>query len=182
MSKFYFLLWLKWVIRLTAGSVVGSFLLSLFVVIYVYLNNDMQSLNTEITKALFLVFKFWFALLWNFTLLVTLFRSLKHPFNQCYDGYQMKLLTCVKKDEGMYIKDVLYGDLIRVWRKWLMLIIWIVAIEMIVAVVISKVFSSYSAVFDWFNVYILYFFILVAGYFSFMLLASRCKLVKIKKC
>ena len=94
----------------------------------------------------------------------------------------MRLLTCTKIQESSYIESVGYGDIVRVWRKWLMLIIWMVGVEMIIAVVLNKLFTSDSAVFDWFNIYLLYAFVLVSGYISFILLTSRCKLVKVKKC
>ena len=142
----------------------------------------MQTLNKEVYTALFDIFKFWFSVLWNFTLLIALFRSLKYIFNTCHDGYKLVLHTCIQRSKSEVIEFVGYGDLIKVWRKWLMLIMWLVGVQMIFAMIFFMLFTSMSAIFDWFNIYILYAFVLVAGYFSFILLSVRCRLVKVKKC
>ncbi len=51
-------------------------------------------LNRDVMDALLDLFIFWFALAWNLTLLISLFRGVKHLFNRCYEGYVLKLLTC----------------------------------------------------------------------------------------
>ena len=168
--------------RITVCSLVLASLSSLLVTAFIYMNQGMQTLNQEMYKALFDVFKFWFSVLWNFTILIALFRSLKYIFNSCYGGYKLVLQTCIKKSESQIIEPVGYGDLLKVWRKWLMLIIWLVGVEMIMAVLFTMFFTSFNAIFDWFNIYVLYTFILVSGYFSFVLLSVRCRLVKVKKC
>lgn len=182
MSKFYLLLWLKWIFRVTVCSVVLASIFSFVVTGFIYVHQGMQTLDKEVYIALFNIFKFWFSILWNFTILVALFRSLKYIFNACHDGYKLLLNTCVKNENSEVIDFVGYGDLIKVWRKWLMLIIWIVGIQMILAVIFFMLFTSMSNIFDWFNIYVLFAFVLVAGYFSFILLSVRCKLVKVKRC
>ena len=146
----------------------------------------MKPLESEIIRALIAIFKFWFALSWSFALLIILFRSLKYIFNICVGEYRFELLTCPveeKKDESReVIADIGYGDLLKVWRKWFMLLIWMVAAQMIVALIVMKLFSSYENIFDWFNIYLLYLFILIAGYFSFIVLSMKCKKVRISKC
>ena len=94
----------------------------------------------------------------------------------------MKLNRCMKKEKSETIDVVGYGDIKAVWRKWLMLMIWLVGAQMIIALVFTKLFTSYEAIFDWFSIYVLYAFILLAGYISFILLSSRCRLVAIKRC
>ncbi|WP_226966418.1 hypothetical protein [Sulfurimonas sediminis] len=96
------------------------------------------------------------------------------------------LLGCSKEETneeaGKTIDKIGYGDLLKVWRKWFMLMIWTVAGEMIVAVIVMKLFSSYESVFTWFNMYVLHIFILIAGFFSFIVLSVKCKKVQVKKC
>lgn len=180
MTRFYLLLWVRWVVRVTLCSVGLALLFSLFVTFYLYLKQGVPTLDNEVWSALFQIFKFWFFILWNFTLLIALFRSLKYIFNQCNASYKLVLFTCQK--QGSSIEVVGYGDLIKVWRKWLMLLIWLVGVAMILAVAIVTLFTATTTLFEWFNIYILYLFVLVAGYFSFILLTARCKLVKVKKC
>jgi len=182
LSRFYFLLWLKWAIRITLCSLALAAVSSALVTTFIYVNQGMQTLGQDVYVALFEIFQFWLRVLWNVTILIALFRSLKYIFNTCYDGYKLVLHTCVKKSNSEIIESVAYSDLRKVWRKWLMLLIWLVGVEMILALVYTTLFTSYGAIFDWFNIYLLYAFVLVAGYLSFILLSVRCKLVKVKKC
>lgn len=186
MNKFYLFLWLKWTTRLTISSVTLAMFFSAITTLYMYFSQGMPSFNSEIMLALFDVFKFWFPLFWSLTLLISLFRGLKYIFNNSINGYEFKLLECFSEAEDSsslkIIEFIGYGDLVKVWRRWFMLIIWLVGAQMIFALVITYTFSSYNGVFEWFNIYWLYGFILVSGYFSFILLGSRCKRVKVKKC
>ena len=179
MSKFYFLLWFRWALRVSINSVFLASLLSIIITIFLYIKQGAVTLNLEVLEALFEVFMFWFPLTWSVTLLLTLFRSLKYIFNNCNNGYELKLLECNKNDVIEYIG---YGDLVKVWRRWFMLMIWLSGVQMVFALGISYIFSIYDAVFDWFNIYILFLFILSSGYFSFILLGGRCKKVKVVKC
>jgi len=179
MNRFYFFLWLRWSIRLTLCSVVLASTLAFVVTAYVYLTQGMPSLDSEILKALADLFRFWFPLIWSFTLLLALFRSLKYIFNSCISGYKLQLFTCNSKE---IIETVGYGDLVKVWRKWLMLIIWLVGSMMILSLAFTYLFTSYNGVFEWFNIYWLFGFILLSGYFSFIFMSARCKRVKVIKC
>lgn len=186
MNKFYFFLWLKWSIRLTISSIVLASILSFVITLVIYFNQGMASLNTEVFYALIDVFKFWFPISWSFTLLISLFRSLKHIFNSCINGYELKLLECFSTLEKGAIPQVIdyigYGDIVKVWRKWFMLIIWLVGSQMILALFFTYMFTSYAGIFDWFNIYWLYSFIIIGGYFSFIVLSLKCKRVKVVKC
>ena len=181
-SRFYLLLWFWWSVRVTLCSVLMAGLLSALITLAVYLNHGMQTLSSEVFSALLQIFWFWFVILWSFTLLVALFRSLKYIFNRCYSGYKLHLLSCPKDAKSEVLQMIGYGDLVKVFRRWLMLIIWLVAAQMIFVLAITKLFASDVGVFEWFDIYVLYSFVLVAGYFSFMLLGSRCRQVKIVKC
>jgi len=181
-SKFYFSLWFRWAVRLTLCSIAFASILSVFVTIFIYISQGMPTHSSEVYSALVQVFVFWFVVLWNFTLLIALFRSLKYVFNNCHGGYKLQLLSCPKDGKSEVLDSIGYGDLLKVWRKWFMLIIWLVGAQMIFALIFTKLFTSYDGIFEWFNIYVLYAFVLVAGYFSFMLLAGRCKRVKIVKC
>ena len=182
MSEFYFLLWLKWALRLTLCSLAFASMLSLFVTVLIYMSQGMPTHSSEVFSALVEVFIFWFVVLWNFTLLIALFRSLKYVFNSCQNGYKLQLLSCPQNGGTEVLEYIGYGDLVKVWRKWFMLIIWLVGAQMIFALIFTELFTSYEGIFKWFNIYVLYAFVLVAGYFSFILLSNRCKKVKIVKC
>lgn len=182
MSRFYLLVWLSWAVRLTLCSIAFASILSVVVTVFIYISQGMPTHSSEVQSALVQVFIFWFVVLWNFTLLIALFRSLKYVFNSCHGGYKLQLLSCPKEGKSEVLEAIGYGDLLKVWRKWFMLIIWLVGAQMIIALIFTKLFSSYDGIFEWFNIYVLYAFVLVGGYFSFMLLGGRCKRVKIVKC
>ncbi len=185
-SRFYFFLWLQWAVKLTLYTCVLAFFIAGFITAVIYINQGLQPFNSDVKMALLAIFKFWFVLSWNLALLIILFRSLKYIFNKCIQGYKFNLLTCPKEDKKDGTREVIleigYGDLLKVWRKWLMLLIWIVAALMVFTLIIMKIFSTYESIFDWFNIYVLYIFILIAGYFSFIILSMKCKKVRIGKC
>lgn len=136
-------------------------------------------ITKEVSQALFELFKFWFPLAWSLTLLIALFRSLKYIFNICISGHKLQLLAC---DNNETIDNIGYGDLVKVWRKWFMLMIWLVGAMMIISIFLTYIFTSYSGIFEWFDIYFLFIFVLLSGYLSFILLAGRCKNVKVVKC
>lgn len=179
MSKFYLLLWLKWAVRVTICSIVMACGFSFLITVYLYISQGMPLIDLEVQTALLQLFKFWFPITWSFTLLVALFRGLKYIFNICLDGYKMQLLECGNNE---ILDEIGYGDLVKVWRKYFMLLIWLVGAQMILSLVFTYLFTSYSGVFEWFDIYFLFLFILIAGYFSVILLSGRCKLVKVVKC
>jgi len=182
-SRFYLLLWLRWAVGLSVLSVLLAVILSSSITLTIYINQGMKELSDEVITALSTIFEFWFAISWSVTILLSLFLTLKYVFNKCYVHFQLNLLTCPNDNGKSYaIPEVGYGDLVKVWRKWLMLLIWLIGAQMIFAVIFMKLFSSYTGLFEWFSVYVLYIFLLIAGYFSFMILTLRCKKVRVVKC
>lgn len=179
MRTFYFYLWLRWAIRITLSSIGMALISALVITLFIYLKQGQPTLNDDVYLALFDIVKFWFPLTWSISLLIVLFRSLKHVFNISISGYMLQLLDCSTKE---VIETVGYGDLVKVWRKWFMLIIWLIGSQMLIAICITYIFSIATSVFEWFNIYYLFVFLLIAGYFSFVLLGGRCKKVKVVKC
>jgi len=180
MNSFYLFLWLRWSIRVSLCSVLMAFILSFFISLYIYINSsNIKSFDMEILNALVEVFWFWFSILWTLTLLLALFRSIKYIFNTCIKGYELKLLTCESKE---IIEVIGYGDLVKVWRRWFMLLIWLVASLMIFSLILTYIFSEYTSIFEWFNIFWLYAFVILSGYFSFILMIAKCKRVELKKC
>ena len=180
MSKFYILLWFRWVLRVTFCSIILAFFASILVAFGIYFLQDMPSFDEKVVAAIFTIVRFWFPLFWSLTLLIALFRSLKYLFNRCYNGYMLQLFVCDNRVES--IESIGYGDLVQVWRKYFMLLIWIVGIEVIISAVIIYFLNPSSLFFEWFDIYILSLFILLAGYFTFVVLGSRCKRVKVLRC
>ena len=180
MRRFYFLLWLKWMLRVTLCSIALAVVIALMITLFMYIQQSTKlDINIEILKALLDIFWFWFVLSWSGTLLIALFRSVKYIFDICLDGYQLRLLSCDTKE---VVHSIGYGDLVKVWRKWFMLLIWIVASLMILSLGITYFFSDYTSVFEWFNIFWLFGFVLVAGYFSLILMIAKCKRVELVKC
>lgn len=179
MNKFYLLLWLKWAARLTICSLFLASIFSFLITLLTYFNQGASSLNSQTLRALLDVFIFWTPIAWSISILIALFRSLKYIFNSCIYGYKLKLLECAGNE---YIDVIGYGDLVKLWRKWFMLIIWLISSQMIIALGFTYLFTSYTGIFEWFSIYWLYTFLLIGGYISFILISSRCKRVKVVKC
>ena len=164
--------------RVTLCSVALGAFVALVVTLFTYAQQSAK-IDINILKALLDIYWFWFVLSWSGTLLIALFRSLKYLFNVCLDGYQLRLLSC---DTNELVYPIGYGDLLKVWRKWFMLLIWIVASLMIASLGITYLVSDYTSVFEWFNIFWLFSFVLLAGYFSLILMIAKCKRVELIKC
>ena len=182
MHRFYLSLWISWVIRVVLCTLFIASSIAFVITSVIYIKQGLPDLSQEIVNALFDVWQFWFVISLNAALLIALFRSVKYLFNRPHAAYMMKLRSCPKEQESLYLEEIAYGNLVKVWRKWFMLLIWLVGSFMVIATIVSYIFSSSTALFSWLSIYILYFFILVAGYFSFIFLESRCKSVRIVKC
>jgi len=182
MRSFYFFLWFFWLVRVVLCTLFIAALISGVATLVIYIRQGILPLNDEVLSALYDIWHFWFVISLNIALLIALFRSVKYLFNRCYGGYMLKLKVCQKEANKAFIKTIGYGDLVKVWRKWFMLLIWLVAAEIVFAVALSYLLSSSVSLFDWFSIYMLYFFIAVAAYFSFVFLSARCKALKVVKC
>ena len=182
MSKFYILLWWSWAWRLSVSTIVYTSLFSGLMTFVLYLKEGAKPFNTELFEALVIIFEFWFIIFFGIALLLSLFQGLKHIFNHCHHTYSLELLSCPQEAKMQKIEVIGYGDLVKVWRKWFMLLIWLVGAQMVLAVILSTLLSDTNSLVSWFSIYSLYGFILIAGYFSFILLVARCKKVRIAKC
>jgi len=167
MNKFYFFLWLNWSKQLSVNTIILSIVITFLITFITYIKLGLVELDAKNIEALLDIYKFYFSIVFSVSLLFILSRSIKYIFNVCICGYELKLLSC---DKTNVIESIGYGDLVKVWRKWFMLLIWLVAICMIVTL------------FNFFNIYALFIFILLSGYLSFIILISRCKKVKVVRC
>jgi len=182
MSRFYFFLWLFWLLRVTLCTLASAGLFAFIITLSIYMKQGLVSLDSTVVSALLDIWNFWFTISLNIGLLFALFRSVKYLFNRCYGGFVLKLNRCIKENTSGFIEEIGYGDLIKVWRKWFMILIWLVGSLMVISLGLTYLFTSYSSLFDWFNIYILYLFIAIGGYISFIVMAGRCKSVRIIKC
>jgi hypothetical protein len=178
-SKFFFFLWLRWAIRVTIGSLLFAGLFTFFAILFIYVMQEMPELNEQIYKALGDIFKFYFPIIWSVLLLITLFRELKNIFNRCINGYKLELLRCKTQEVVMGIG---YRDLLRVWRKWLMFNVWLIAVFVIFVQVAITLFVGSKSLFSWFDIYTLFGAILLSGYLSLFIMSSKCKNIKISRC
>ncbi|WP_345993629.1 hypothetical protein [Sulfurimonas sp. HSL-1716] len=176
MHRFWFRLWLEWALRFTLESVFLAFLLSLIVTAAIYIGKGAAAIDKDVLKALLDIFRFWFLIIWNLTLLISLFRGVKYFFNRCHEGYVLKLLTCRGEET---IEKIGYGDIPKVFRKWMMAMIWSVSALMVLSFIVSYLFADSH---QWYNIYVLYLFILISGAITIPLMGNRCKRVRLMKC
>jgi len=182
MIKFYFSLWFSWLIRVISCTLFIAGCLATVITLFVYAKQGFILIDKDILQALIAVWKFWFAISLNLALLFALFRSIKYLFNRCHSGFTLKLKTCFKERSSEFIEIIGYGDLVKVWRKWFMTLIWLVGALMVVALVCTYIFTQYHSLFDWFNITMLYIFIAIGAYLSFILIVARCKKIGVVKC
>ena len=179
MRKFWFLLWLDWLVFVTVSSLFFAAFFDFIVIFCIYIFKDMPTLDSVIIGALSDIWLFWFAFIWSATLLLSIFLSVKRLFNKCYNGYKLQILTCT---EFEVIDIVLLGDTVKIWRKWLMVLIWGVASEILFVSVVRYFLNFELDFWVWFDVGCLYLFILLAALASLPLMAARCKRVRLSSC
>lgn len=135
-------------------------------------------MSNEVMSALKDIALFWFALIWSLTLLIALFLVVRRLFYRCIDHRQLTLRSCSGRES---IKIAGMADVVKVWRKWLMAIIWATAAQIIIVVALHYLLGI-DALFSWFSVYWLYLFVLIAGLLTLPLMEARCKLVRVGRC
>jgi len=165
--------------RVSVESILFALAMALLVTLFFYIQKGMPPLQNDVQKALETLFIFWLGIVWAIAFLLALFRSIKWLFHRCYNGYMLRLVECGGQE---FLEDVGYGDLMRVWRRWFLALIWIVTIMSVVTAVFMHLFFHVATFFSWMSPVVLYIFTLIAGYFVLWLLGSYCKRVKVVKC
>lgn len=179
MYKFYLKIWSAWALRVTIESILFALFLSLVITLFFYMQKGTPPLTSAVQSALFVIFKFWFTLSWSLGLLIALFRSVKYFFYRCHDGYMLVLHAC---DSTKKIFPIGYGDLLKVWRKWFLLLIWMSALVTLFASLFLYFTSLERSFFAWFNLVSLYCIVLISGFAAFILMVARCKKTRIERC
>lgn len=178
MRKFWFGLWSYWAVWLTLFSTVTGALLALVATLLTYLATGGAPLNAEIWVALGDLFLFWFGIGWSMALLLGLLLVVKRIFYRCIDHYQLHFVQCPSQTE---IRDLQVGDTVKLWRKWLLALIWVVAVQMILVIAVEYLFGA-EALLGWFSIYWLYVMLMIAGAVTLPLMGARCKSVRVKRC
>jgi len=178
MFRFYFFLWLKWALRVTLCSLFLAFLTSFMLTLFIYIQQGMVKLDSKVLDALYDVELFWFQLFWNVAFLIALFRGVKYIFNHSISGYVLHLFEC---QTSQSIEFIGYGNLIKVWRKYFMLLIWLVVSFMIFTTFIYSLIYSKEMMFEWFSTVFIYIATMIAGFLALVLLPSRSKQVKVER-
>ncbi len=177
MRKFWVRLWSYWALWVTLFSLGVAAILDLLLSVTLYVLKGMPTLNGAVLQALWDIGFFWFGILWSVTLLFGLLIVMKRLFGRCYNGWHMQLLTC---NNAEVIEHVLLADVIKPWRKWLMLLIWGVALQILMLVGIGYMLQTLLQ--EWFNIYVLYVMVLISGFLSLPLLPNRCQRIQVVAC
>lgn len=178
MRRFWLGLWAYWAMWSTLFSVLSALIIAFAITLGLYLLKGAPALDGTVWSALFEIARFWFALLWSFTLLLALFLVVRRLFYRCIDHRRLMLHAC---DGSEVMMKAGTGDVIKVWRKWLMAMIWATAAEIIIVIAMRHL-AGFGDLLSWFSVYWLYLFVLIAGLITLPLMQARCRLVKVGRC
>ncbi len=178
MIRFYFLLWLHWVGVLLLQSIGSAFLLTLIFVAWIYFSKDV-ALNKDVIDALVSLFSFWFWVIWSATFVASLFFAFKSFFNHCYAGYVLKVIDC---NSHVALEHIGYSDLIQIWRKWLMLLIWITAFFIIVLSILLYALFEIQTLFSWLNLTIMIVLAICSAFFALFFLRFRTQKIRVERC
>ena len=179
MFRFWLTLWGRWALWLTLSSTLSALLISVTATSVIYFLKGAPALEDEVWAALTEIGRFVFLISWSVTLLGAFFFSVKRLFGHCIDGYTMVLLGCGGEEE---IAHPGAADTAKVWRKWLFVIIWGVAAQVIAVAALQSLLSPGEGMMAWFSAYWLYLFILLAALATLPLMGSRCSQVRVRRC
>jgi hypothetical protein len=177
MQKALFLHWLRWALWVTLFSVVVAALLSLGVTLYIYFAKGAVPLNAQVTAALLEIALFWFAIFWSVTLPIGTFFGMKQLFKHCSNTMRLRLFTCSKEP----VETPHYKDVLKIWRKWLFLMIWGVAVAFIVIIGVEYIMHSETFL-SWFNIYFLYLMLMFSSWVTLKILIKKCRLIEVRPC
>ncbi len=179
MRSFWLRLWSYWALWITLFSVISGLLIAAAVTAFIYFYKGSAGLSSDVLSALLDVLQFWFAPAWSIGLLIGMLLSLKRLFYRCMGGHQLLLYSC---DGEEVISPVGVEDTLKLWRKWLFVTVWVIALEVLAGAAIASINAVGESVMAWFSIYWLYLFFLFSALVTLPLMARRCKMVKVGKC
>lgn len=106
---------------------------------------------------------------------MALLSALRVIFYYCTSGFMLGILACGKEELSL-LKQL------ALWRRWLFVMIWIVGLFGVMGAVFLKLFIDDSSFFEHFTLLNLYGALIIAGYFSFILMAAKCKKIELRRC
>jgi len=177
MRKFWLGLWLRWALWIAAFSVAMGAAASAVLTFVLYLLKGMPPLEGEVPGALWRIATFGFPILWSVALLTGMLLSVKRLFGRCIGGHELQLYRC---DGEERIASPGVADTLKVWRKWLFALIWLVAFQVTLGAAIA--YLSGARPMEWFSLHWLLLFVLLAGGATLPLMGSRCSMVKVARC
>jgi len=179
MFKFWFVLWLRWAYFVSSVSFLGATLLSVVITLIIFFIKSNLAFHEGTLSALYDIALFWLPISWSLSFVLTLLWSLKKIFNVCLFGHTLELYDC---DGKTYIEEIAAKNLRKLWRKWLFALIWTSAALTVLSVLLVYFILPTQSLFGWFSIYWLYVFVMLSGYITLPLMASRCKMVKVESC
>ena len=179
MRRFWIGLWWQWALWMTLRSLLWAAIGSVVVTLVLYGYKGMPALDEEVLTALADIACFGFPVVWCISFLAAFFLSVPRLFGRCIDHFRMTLLSC---DGETPIENPGSADTLRVWRKWLFVIVWAVAAEVVIAALLYYPFSTEEGVMAWFSLPWLYLFVLLAALATLPLMGARCPLVRVQRC
>ena len=179
MTRFWAGLWLYWALWVSLISVLLGAAAAVSVTLMLYFLKGAVSLDSEVLGALLDIGAFWFAVTWSLALPLALLLVVKRLFYRCIDHWKLILLSCDGKEQ---ISDVGVADTLKLWRKWLFVIIWAVAVQTLLVAGVAYLLGLSEGLMGWFGVGWLYLFVLGAGAMTLPLMAVRCNMVKVLRC
>lgn len=168
---------MRWALWLAVFSVAGGAAATAVMTLALYMFNAMPPLEGEVPGALWRIALFWFPPLWSAALLMGMLLSVKRLFSHCINGYELQLYRCDGKER---ITAPGVADTLKVWRKWLFALIWLVALQVTLGA--GAAYLSGTGPMAWFSFRWLLLFVLIAGGVTLPLMGSRCSMVRVARC
>ncbi|MBN2896974.1 MAG: hypothetical protein JXK05_13905 [Campylobacterales bacterium] len=171
-------LWLYWLWWVLLYSVAVAAATAAVLVGVIYVLKGAPALDADVYGALEAIARVVFVPLWCAALLWAHLMVTRRLFACCLGGRRLILLTC-KGDERIY--PVGLGDVLPVWRRFLMLIVWIVAVEVLLLVGVTSLWGGMSAT-ALLRPSVLGAMSALGAFAALLVLLGRCKCILVTQC
>ena len=165
-AGFYFQLYLRWLWWVNSRALFYGAMFSFIVTLLVYLNRSQSILLDDAgMKALSDIFFFAFNPLFSFAYVIMLVAVFKALFKWKVNKKTFVLHDC----EGVVITEVLFSDVISLWRKWLFVTVWFLLLVWGCGMGLYRLVDAQSDLTQWFTLWNMVLSINVIGGMNFSL-------------
>lgn len=172
-NSFWWKFRLAWISYIVVFSVGVSTFLTAIITAGIFFTSNTVTFDKEVYAVVKEIASFWFYITYAFAFLLAFIFSFKAMFNRKLFGHKLLYLDCERKDA---LNPVILLDVIPLWRKFLVWIVWILAT---LALVLLLWLHQSAEIFSGVNLFILIMFLGVLIIKPLLLSSVKVRIIKV---